>query len=166
MILKKMKSVYKMLRTSVFTFISKSQIKSYGVNLTVNHYCRFSGNVRIGANCHFNGLKLAGGNLIIGDNFHSGEDILIIAQNHNINGNSLPYDDTYIIKTVLIDDNVWIGSRVLIVGNVHIGEGAIIGAGSIVTKDIPPLAIYAGGKIIKYRDKQKYETLKSQKKFH
>ena len=60
----------------------------------------------------------------------------------------------------------WIGSRVLIIGEVHIGEGAIIGAGSIVTKDVPPLAIYAGGKIIKYRDKEKYNRLKTLKKFH
>ena len=78
----------------------------------------------------------------------------------------MPYDSTYIVKNVVIDDNVWIGSRVLIIGNVHIGEGAIIGAGSIVTKDVPPLAIYAGGKIIKYRDKEKYELLKAKKRFH
>lgn len=92
--------------------------------------------------------------------------MLILAQSHNYNGDELPYDSTYTIKNVVIDDNVWIGSRVLIIGEVHIGEGAIIGAGSIVTKDVPPLAIYAGGKIIKYRDKEKYNRLKTLKKFH
>lgn len=91
--------------------------------------------------------------------------MLILAQSHNYNGDELPYDSTYIIKNVVIDDNVWIGSRVLIIGEVHIGEGAIIGAGSIVTKDVPPLAIYAGGKIIKYRDKEKYNRLKTLKNF-
>ena len=98
---------------------------------------------------------------MIHSNFHSGEEVLILAQSHNYNGDELPYDSTYIVKNVVIDDNVWVGSRVLIIGNVHIGEGAIIGAGSIVTKDIPPLAIYAGGKVIKYRDKEKYETLRA-----
>ncbi len=149
-----------------FTFLAKRQLKQYGRNLTVNHYCRFAGNIRVGDNCHFNGMKMGGGNVLIHNNLHSGEEVLILAQSHNYNGDELPYDSTYIIKNVVIDDNVWIGSRVLIIGEVHIGEGAIIGAGSIVTKDVPPLAIYAGGKIIKYRDKEKYNRLKTLKKFH
>lgn len=149
-----------------FTFLAKRQLKQYGRNLTVNHYCRFAGNIRVGDNCHFNGMEIGGGNVLIHNNLHSGEEVLILAQSHNYNGDELPYDSTYIIKNVVIDDNVWIGSRVLIIGEVHIGEGAIIGAGSIVTKDVPPLAIYAGGKIIKYRDKEKYNRLKTLKKFH
>lgn len=149
-----------------FTFLAKRQLKQYGRNLTVNHYCRFAGNIRVGDNCHFNGMKIGGDNVLIHNNLHSGEEVLILAQSHNYNGDELPYDSTYIIKNVVIDDNVWIGSRVLIIGEVHIGEGAIIGAGSIVTKDVPPLAIYAGGKIIKYRDKEKYNRLKTLKKFH
>ena len=160
------KNFLKKCRTMFFTFLAKLQLKQYGRSLTVNHYCRFAGNVSVGDNCHFNGMKIGGGNVLIHNNLHSGEEVLILAQSHNYNGNELPYDSTYIIKNVVIDDNVWIGSRVLIIGNVHIGEGAIIGAGSIVTKDVPPLAIYAGGRIIKYRDKEKYETLKSLKKFH
>lgn len=52
---------------------------------------------------------------------------------------------------IIIDDDVWIGERVVILSGVHIGQGAIIAAGSIVTKDVPPYGIYAGGKIIKFR---------------
>jgi acetyltransferase-like isoleucine patch superfamily enzyme len=44
-------------------------------------------------------------------------------------------------KPVVIEDDVWIGCRALILKGVHIGKGAIIGAGAIVTKDVPPLAI-------------------------
>lgn len=54
----------------------------------------------------------------------------------------------------IVDDDVWIGSDAIILSNVHIGQGAIIGAGSVVAKDIPPYAIYAGGRIIKYRFSQ------------
>ena len=52
---------------------------------------------------------------------------------------------------VVIEDNVWIGDKVVILPNVTIGKGAIIGAGSIVTKNIPPYTIAAGNpaKIIK-----------------
>lgn len=53
----------------------------------------------------------------------------------------------------VISDGVWIGMRSIIMPGVHIGEGAVIAAGSIVVKDIPPYAIVGGNpaKIIKYR---------------
>lgn len=46
-------------------------------------------------------------------------------------------------KPVVVDDDVWIGCRALLLKGVHIGKGAIVGAGAIVTKDVPPLAIVA-----------------------
>jgi acetyltransferase-like isoleucine patch superfamily enzyme len=49
-------------------------------------------------------------------------------------------------KPVVIDDEVWIGCRALILKGVHIGKGAIIAAGAIVTKDVPPLAVVASPK--------------------
>lgn len=54
---------------------------------------------------------------------------------------------------ILIDDDVWIGSRATILSGVHIHQGAVIGAGAIVTKDVPPYAIVGGNpaKVIKYR---------------
>lgn len=52
-----------------------------------------------------------------------------------------------------IGNDVWIGMRAIILGGVRIGDGAIIGAGAIVTKDVPPYAIVAGvpARIIRYR---------------
>lgn len=52
---------------------------------------------------------------------------------------------------IIIKDDVWIGERTIILSGVTIGQGAIIGAGSVVRKDIPPYAIYAGGRIVKKR---------------
>lgn len=52
---------------------------------------------------------------------------------------------------IIVGDDVWIGERTLILSGVNIGQGAIIAAGSVVFKDIPPYAIYGGGKVIKYR---------------
>ena len=46
-------------------------------------------------------------------------------------------------KPVVIDDDVWIGCRALLLKGVHVGKGAIIGAGAIVTKNVPPLAVVA-----------------------
>lgn len=56
---------------------------------------------------------------------------------------------------IVVEDDVWIGYGATILSGVKIGQGAVIGAGSIVSKDIPPYAIYAGGKIVKYRFSEK-----------
>lgn len=82
-------------------------------------------------------------------------------------GGEHPYKNisTYPIKNKLIDgsaesmskgkivisDDVWIGYGAIILSGTTIGQGAIIGAGSVVTGNIPPYAIYANGRIIKYR---------------
>lgn len=54
---------------------------------------------------------------------------------------------------IIIDDDVWIGYQSTIMSGVHIGQGAIVAAGAVVTKDVPPYAIVGGvpAKIIRYR---------------
>jgi maltose O-acetyltransferase len=47
-------------------------------------------------------------------------------------------------EPVVIEDHVWIGSRAMILGGVTLGRGAVVAAGAIVTRDVPPLAIVAG----------------------
>ena len=56
---------------------------------------------------------------------------------------------------IIVEDDVWFGYGCTILSGVKIGRGAVIGAGSVVSKDIPPYAIYANGKIIKYRFSEK-----------
>lgn len=93
---------------------------------------------------------------------------MIISANHNYEGSEIPYDSKYITKEIDIGDFVWFGNRVTVIGNVKIGEGAIIGACSVVTSDVPPLAIVGGNpaKVIKYRDKEHFYKLKSEGKYH
>lgn len=68
----------------------------------------------------------------------------------------------------MINENVWIGGDVTILSGVTIGEGAVIGAASVITKDIPPLAIVGGNpaKLIEMRDKAKYYKLKDENKIY
>lgn len=56
-------------------------------------------------------------------------------------------------KPIIIGNDVWIGQRAMLIGGVKIGDGAVVGAGAIVTKDVPPYAIVAGvpARIIRYR---------------
>lgn len=141
-----------------------------GQNLKVNGPSSVTHKTRLGNNVNFNGMSISGGGeVIIGDNFHSGRDCLILSQNHNYDsGSAIPYDNTYICKDVIIEDNVWLGRRVIILGGVRIGEGAIIQAGSVVVSDIPKYAI-AGGhpcRVFGQRNVKHYETLKSAGKFN
>lgn len=54
---------------------------------------------------------------------------------------------------IVVDDDVWIGYGATVMSGVHIGQGAVVAAGAVVTKDVPPYAIVGGvpAKIIKYR---------------
>jgi acetyltransferase-like isoleucine patch superfamily enzyme len=60
---------------------------------------------------------------------------------------------------VLIEDDCWIGANAVILGGVHIGRGAIVGAGAVVTKDVPSMAIAVGvpARVRKYRGQEREE---------
>lgn len=146
------------------------QAARVGNGLKVNGKSSVTSKTYLGDNVNFNGMTIVGkGKVIIGDNFHSGTDCLIITDSHNYDkGDAIPYDHTYIVKDVQIEDNVWLGSRVIILAGVNIGEGAIVQAGSVVVKDVPKCAIVGGhpAQFIKNRDIEHYEQLKKERKFH
>lgn len=109
------------------------------------------------------------GGVKIGNYFHTGKGLTIFSSNHNYeNGDKIPYDDDDVMKEVVIGDFVWCGANVTIVPGVHIGDGAVIGSGAVVTKDIPECAVVGGNpaKVIKYRDKERFFRLKSEGKFN
>ena len=128
--------------------------------------------VSIGNNCHFQmNCKLfgCGGGIEIGDGTILSHGIQIFARNHNYNSEDLhflPYDERDICKKVTIGKNVWIGARSTILPGVKIGDGAVIGAASVVTKDVPSCAVVCGNpaKIVKYRNKNIYDRLVSSNK--
>lgn len=164
-----MKKFIKSLIRYFYTSKAKRIILAYGDNLRVNRRSVFTINTSIGNNCHFNGMNVLGaGKLVIGDNFHSGPECMIITAYHNYHGEAIPYDATYINKSVHIQDNVWLGARVIVLGGVTIGEGAIIQAGSVVVNDIPPLSIAGGhpAKVFSTRNSEHYFEKKIAKKFH
>ena len=158
----------KILKVLYNAFVKK-RAKSVGHDLHVNHFSIVSKNTILGNNVNFNGMRISGGGTVrIGDNFHSGKDCLMISQNHNYDhGNAIPYDDSYIPRDIVIEDNVWLGDRVIILGGSVIGEGAIIQAGSVVSGLIPKYSIAGGhpAKVFKTRDIDHYLKLKNEKKF-
>ena len=92
----------------------------------------------------------------IGENVLVASDVFIIDYNHGMNPQTPCYLDNPLESKggVEIGDGVWIGNNCIILQNVSIGEKSIVGAGSIVTKDVPPYSIVAGNpaKVIKKYD--------------
>lgn len=143
----------------------QKKLKNFGKN------CRFYGStivacperLSIGDNVHIMGGAFinAVGGVTIGDNAHISRNLTLYSYSHNYSGKALPYDDTAIEKPVVIGKNVWIGMDVKIIPGVTIGDGAIIGLGTVVSKDVPPLAIVGNQppRIIKYRDEEHYNSL-------
>ena len=141
---------------------------SYTEPLYVNGLSSATDKTKLGKNVHFNGMSIVGcGKVYIGDNFHSGINCQIISENHNYEGERVPYDATLICKDVFIGDNVWIGNNVIIMGGVIVGDGAIIQAGSTVVSNVPKCTIAGGhpAKVFSKRDEIHYEELVSEKLF-
>jgi acetyltransferase-like isoleucine patch superfamily enzyme len=99
-------------------------------------------------------------NITIGNDVIIAPEVMIITGNHRYDwvGRTM-YSITNAEKNidddlpVIIEDDVWIGARSIILKGVTIGEGSIVGAGSIVTKNVPPFSIAAGNpaRVIKKR---------------
>ncbi len=141
-----------------------------GKNTTIRYNTRmdlFPFNAfEIGSNCiveDFATINNGVGDVLIGDNTGVGLNNVIIgpvqignfvmlAQNIVISGLNHGYDDVtvaprkqkVITKQITINDNVWIGANCVITAGVNIGKQAVIGAGSVVTKDIPAFCVAVG----------------------
>ena len=131
-----------------------SDIFSYYQNILLCDY------VHIQPHCHLYGM----GGIEIGKGSILSHEVQILSSNHNYDSADLeylPYDKRNDCKQVTIGEYVWIGARSLILPGVHIGNGAVIGAGSVVTKDVPECAVMGGNPahIIKYRNKEVFKQL-------
>lgn len=84
-----------------------------------------------------------------------GPEVYIYTQNHDFSRMDIPMDQQGWSKErpVVIEDDVWIGSRVTILPGVIVGRGCVIGASSVVTKSCPPYSVVAGNpaKVVRLR---------------
>ena len=108
-------------------------------------YCDYGKNIEVGKNffANYNCTILDVAKVIIGDNCFMAPNVSIYTAGHPIHPisrNSL-YEYG---KEITIGDNVWIGGNTVICPGVHIGNNVVIGAGSVVTKDIPDWSFAAG----------------------
>ena len=95
----------------------------------------------------------------------AGPRLKVFTANHCYeNANAIPYDERLDLKPVNIGANTWLGSDVIVLPGVVLGEGCIVGAGSVVTRSFEPGSIIGGNpaKLLKQRDMDRYRQLKSE----
>lgn len=122
-------------------------------------------NLIIGKNFHAtrNLTIQCAGKITIGNDVLVASDVFIINYNHGLSPQTKSYlNNNLEVSEVVIEDGVWLGNSVVVLPGVHIGKKSIIGAGSVVTKDVPPYSIAAGNpaRVIKQYnfDNQQWES--------
>jgi acetyltransferase-like isoleucine patch superfamily enzyme len=118
-----------------------------GINSVINARCRLDSR----------------GGLLIGDNVSISEEVIILTADHDMDTPNFAGRN----KNVIIGDYVWIGTRAMILPGVNIGKGAVVAAGSVVTKNVNDFEVVGGipAKFIKKRSENLYYKLYYQRVF-
>lgn len=131
-------------------------LRSLGRDSWVQRHCRFLNGARvsIGENCVINFGTLFDGrkfNIVIGHNVSIGPEASILSLGHD--PQSASFEDRG--GDVHVGDRVWIGYQATILPGVKIGEGAVVAAGSVVVKDVPPFKIVGGNPAVEIGDRNR-----------
>lgn len=137
------------------TFFARKICKSVGLNVNIEHGAHFTEELVIGSNSGIGVNAEIYGPVEIGNYVLMGPEVVIFTTNHKHDEIKVPiarqgFEDP---RKVVLGDDVWIGQRAMIMPGVTVGTGAIIGAGAVVTKDVPEYALVGGvpAKVIGWR---------------
>lgn len=150
-----LKNSYKGLAQRIRFFLAKGFLNHCGRRVNIQPKAIVASNVSIGDYSGIGRKCFIQGYVTIGNHVMMGPEVLIYTQNHRFSDAQKNIDEQGFspVKEVKIGNNVWIGARVIILPGVSIGEGAVIGAGTVVSKDVPPFTVFVGnpGKVVKKR---------------
>jgi maltose O-acetyltransferase len=113
----------------------------------------------IGEGCKISAI----GGFVLGNYCALAANTTVITTDHRFRGaESIPWGEARAVKPVVIEDYGWIGMNVSILPGVRIGEGAVVGMGAVISKDVPPKAIIVGNpaQVVGYRDAAAFENHK------
>ncbi|MGE7761345.1 acyltransferase [Peribacillus sp. NPDC097895] len=134
----------KILGRNFRNWTAKQIAKEFGQGISVEKGAEIQPSVILKDGCTVGVNCKVGAETIIGKNSKLAPDCMIFTRNkkfHKEEGKFYGYRE---VKPVIINDNCWIGARVIILPGVEIGESCVVGAGSVVTKSMPPFSVIAG----------------------
>lgn len=136
-------------------FWLKQIASSCGTNIDVDKHAHFTPSLKIGNNSGIGNYCELNGPITIGNDVMMGPEVVMYTTRHNDERTDIAmrYQGMKERLPIVIGNDVWIGRRVIIMPGVKISDGCIIGAGAVVTKDVPPYCVVAGvpAKIIRRR---------------
>ena len=127
-------------------FCAKQLLPYCGKNVNIERGAQFAWDLSIGDNSGVGVNALVSSHVTIGNDVMMGPECMLFTSNHGMRRTDIPMwrQESSEAKPIVIGNDVWIGARVIILPGVHVGDGAVIGAGSVVTKDVLPYSIVAG----------------------
>lgn len=121
-----------------------------GIKFAKGYNISLGDNSGIGDNCFLQDI----GEIIIGNDVLMAPEVMIFTANHHMKKDELIRNQGIDIEKVIIEEDVWIGTRAIILPGVRICRGAVIAAGAVVAKDVEPYTIVGGvpAKVIGIRE--------------
>jgi len=112
----------------------------HGADIGVGKHTEIGDHSGIGVDCRVRGP------ITIGKDVMMGPEVVVIGAKHRFDDLSVPMrlQGWCPAEKVVIEDDVWIGTRVIILSGRRIGKGAILAAGAVITRDVPPYAMVGG----------------------
>jgi len=119
--------------------------------------------ITIGRKCflgEFNVIRGQGG-VTLGDSVYTGSLVQILAVNHVFDDPDTPIREQGITaQGIVVEDDVWLASGAIVLDGVHIGRGSVVGAGAVVTEDLPPYSIAVGSPARVVRDRREAQEIR------
>ena len=119
--------------------------------------------IRVGDRSHVGQNSRIDHNVTLGDDVVMGPDVVIMTAAHAFDDPAVPVNQQGALprRPVTIGNDVWIGTRAVLLPGVCIHDGAVIGAGAIVTRDVAPYAVVGGNpaRVVRYRGEKKTTTV-------
>ena len=127
-------------------FCAKMVLPHCGKNVNIERGAQFAWDLSIGDNSGIGVNALIAPHVTIGSDVMMGPDCMMFTSNHGMDRTDIPMwrQESSAPAPIVIGDDVWIGARVIILPGVHVGDGSVIGAGSVVTKDVSPYSVVGG----------------------
>ena len=164
----RIKIIYKKFRSLYFIFLYRFKCVELGMNITLGRRVNLAKGCKIGDYSYIGQYSYLGPFTEVGNFALFSDNVNIIGHDHIFNKPGVPVilsgrPDKELMT--IIGDDVWLGHGVTIIRGVSVGNGAIIGANSVVTKNIPSYEIWAGVPAVKIKFRFDINEISEHEKF-